>query len=300
MNVNENAKTTMYSGYKALLDKSSSIYSANIGFLDQKTLFDTTYADLIAKAGNVGINLTGFTDNKDIAKEQLAEQTSDLCGFAFIKLESLGLHDISEQLLINPTDYVRLTDSQAGITAKKMYKLMNDNQLLITDDYVTVAQLTALLAAITAFITSKGTTTQLHKTSPADTKAFKDAFEPVDNAIFGALTMGKAFRTSQPVFYADLVAVTKLPPIIPHHTPLEITVIDKSNKQSVITAKAETQLPKNIRTEIADSAGIIIFTTIRQGVQTITVSAPGYKSVTFQITILRGQDNAITIELEAA
>ena len=192
MNVNENAKTTMYSGFKTLMDKSTSIYSGNKGFSDQKTLFDTTYADLIAKAGNVGINLTGFTDNKDIAKEQLAEQTSDLCGFAFIKLESLGLHDIAEQLLINPTDFVRLTDSQAGITAKKMYNLMKDNQLLITDDYVSVAQLTALLATITAFITSKGTTTQLHKTSPADTKAFKDAFEPVDNAIFGALTMGKA------------------------------------------------------------------------------------------------------------
>lgn len=294
----QNAKTTMYSGYDALLKKDTTLYSSNVAFSEQKTLFDTAYTDLITKAGKVGINLTGFTDQKDVAKEQLALETSDLCGFAFIKLESLGLHDISAQLLIHPTDYTHLTDSQAGITAQKMQKLMSDNQTLITDDYVTVLQLTGLQSTITAYKKSKGTTTELHKTSPEDTKAFEDAFEPVDNAIFGSLTMGKAFRTSQPLFYKDLVAVTKLPPIIAHHTPLSITVINKLTKQAVINAKAESQLPKNIRTEIADSKGIIVFATIRQGMQTITVSAPGYKSVTFQINIHRGQDNAITIELE--
>ena len=111
--------------------------------------------------------------------------------------------------------------------------------------------------------------------------------------------MGKAFRTSQPLFYKDLIAVTKLPPIIVHHTPLVITVINKITKQAILNAKAETQLPKNIKTEVADSEGIIIFDTIRQGNQTITISAPGHNSVTIQINIHRGQNNTITIELEA-
>ena len=180
-----------------------------------------------------------------------------------------------------------------------MKKLISDNQTLITDAYVNIAQLTALQTTITQFTKSKGTTTQLHKTSPEDTKAFEDAFEPVDNAIFSSLTMGKAFRTSQPLFYKDLIAVTKLPSIIAHHTSLNITVINKITKQPVTNAKAETQLPKNIKSELADSEGIIIFNTIRQGNQTIMVSAPGCKSITFQINIHRGQDNAITIELEA-
>ncbi len=299
MNAIQNSKTTMYLGYDALMKKNATLYSSNIGFSEQKTLFDTVYLDLINKAGKVGINLTGFTDQKDIAKDQLALETSDLCGFAYIKLEALGLHDISAQLLINPTDFTHLTDSQAGITAQKMKKLMSDNQILITDDYVTIIQLTALQTTITQYTKSKGTTTQLHKTSPEDTKAFEDAFEPVDNAIFGSLTMGKAFRTAQPIFYKELIAVTKLPPILTHHTPLNITVINKITKQPIINAKADTQLPKNIKTVRANSEGITIFKTIRQGIQTISVSAPGYKSITFQINIHRGQDNAITIELEA-
>ena len=295
----QNAKSTTYLGLKSFLEKNSAVYIGKPAFLEQTTGFDTNYSDLITKAGKVGINLTGFTDQKDIDKEQLAQETSDLCGFAFIKLEALGLHDISAQLLINPTDYSHLTDSQAGITAQKMQKLMFDNQTLITDNYVSLLQLTALQTTITAFKKSKGTSTSLHKTSPEDTKAFKDAFEPVDNAVFGALTMGKSFRLSNPLFYAELVAVTKLPPIINRHTPLVITTINMSTKQPIINANAEVALRKNTKTEIADTKGIITFPTMNSGVQIITISAPGYKTITIHLNIIRGYDNAITIELEA-
>jgi len=302
MDAIDNSKSTMYIGFRSLTlkDTSIAIYGANKGFSAVHAKFLTAHDDLNAKAVAAGVNLTGFTTTKDDDKTTMAQQMAMLCGFAYVKLSDLGKTELVAQLFISPTDYAYIADAKAGVRAQAMHDLLLANLTLLTPDYVTVAQLTAVQSLITSFVDAKGNTTSLHAVSPVDTKAFHDAFKVVDNIIDSALLMGKAFMADNPDFYDELVKATKLPPIIHQHTILNITAKTKVGELLVTNATAEISIGKVIKKQTTNFDGIITFARIGCGLQTITISAPGFKTAQLKFHIQRSHENDIVVYLEAA
>jgi len=301
MDAIDNSKSTMYIGFRSLTlkDTSIAIYGTNKGFSAVHAKFLTAHDDLNAKALAAGVNLTGFTTTKDDDKTTLAQQMAMLCGFAYVKLSDLGKTELVAQLFISPTDYIAIADAKAGVRAQAMHDLLLANLTLLTPDYVTAAQLTAVQSLITSFVNAKGNTTSLHAVSPVDTKAFHDAFKVVDNIIDSALLMGKAFKDANPEFYDELVKITKLPPVIHRHTILNIKVISKIGGHPVPTAAAEIVIGKTDKKALANEAGLIEFPRIICGQQTATITAPGFKKELVEIYIQRSHENDIIVELEA-
>ena len=301
MDAFDSSKSTMYIGFRSLTlkDTSIAIYGANKGFSAVHAKFLTAHDDLNAKAVVAGVNLTGFTTTKDDGKITMAQQMAMLCGFAFVKLSDLGKTELVAQLFISPTDYAYIADAKAGVRAQAMHDLLFANLTLLTPDYVTAAQLTAVQELITSFVNAKGNTTSLHAVSPVDTKAYHDAFKVVDNIIDSALLMGKAFKAANPEFYDELVKITKLPPVIHRHTILNIKVIAKVGASPVPQASAEIKIGKIDKKASANEIGLIEFPRIMCGQQTATITAPGFKKELVEIYIQRSQENDIIVELEA-
>jgi len=292
----QTVKMTMYGGAIVLLDKNSDLYKDNKGFVKQKTKFYTKHNELLSRAGEAGIRLTGFTDLKGVAKQELADNSSMYCGFAYTILEELGLHDISAQLLINPSDYMQLTDSEIAVKAQSMHKLLSDQQTVITDDYLTVLQLTTMQATIDNFISTKGTTTSEHTAGPVATLAFENAFIPVDAAIASMLTMGKAFKITEPDFYNNLIAATTLPAGHIRHTYVSIALTAKTGGTPITNATgAIVKLNKSGK---ANEAGVIKMERVRHGTQVITITAPGFKPMSINAAIQSGRQNDLNVEME--
>lgn len=297
MNETNIVKMTMYGGLKVLLDKNADEYKTKKGFKDQTDNFETLYDLLLIKGGEAGVVKRGVTTLKDEAKAEMAELGSMFCGFAYTKLDELGMHDVTEQLMVNPTDFISLTDSEAGVKGQAMYQLMSDNQLKITDDYLTVLQLASFQASITNFNTTKGASTSGHTAGPVATKVFNDSFVLVDAAITSILRMGKIFKTTAPDFYNNLIAATTLPAAHVLHTNVGITVVAKATQKPISTAKGA--IDKLNKSGIANEAGVINLNRVRNGQQAITVIAPGFKPLSFNGAIQRGRQNDFNVEMES-
>ena len=297
MKESNNVKMTMYGGAIVFLDKNASIYAGKKGFINQKTNFYTQHNNMLKKAGEAGVILRGITSLKDEAKQVLADDCSMYCGFGFIKLDELGMHDVTEQLFTNASDYTHVSDSEAGVRAENMHKLLEANLTLITDDYLTALQLTEMQATIDNFIATKGTSTSEHTAGPVATKDFNDSFAPVDAAIASMLTMAKAFKKTEPDFYNELIAVTTVPTAHVLHTYAVITAIAKVSGAPIAVATGEiTKLNKSGK---ANALGVIKLERVRHGVQQIVVAAPGFKTVTINAAIQSGRQNDFKVEMEA-
>ena len=296
MKETQNVKMIMYDGTVVFLDKNAATYAGNKGFLNQKNNFYTQHDNMLSKAGEAGVILRGVTSMKDEAKSVLAEGCSMYCGFAFIKLNELGMHDITEKLLVNPSDYLHLSDMESGVVANNMHKILTANLADITVDYLTVLQLGDMRTMIDNFIVTKGSSTSEHTAGPVATLAFNESFKPVDEAIANVLTMGKSYKFTDPDFYNNLVAVTTLPGGHVRHTYVSLTLTNKATGLPIVDATG--RIIKLKKSGKANEAGVIKMERVRHGTQEITINATGFKPITMNAAIQSGRQNDFGVEME--
>ena len=219
---------------------------------------------------------------------------ASLSSSAQVKLDSLGKHSISVQLHDSETYYMGATDSEAGTSAQAAYDVMEANQTIITDEYVTEAELLILKALIATFITTKGSTEEVHKVSPVLTKKFKDDVSVVKNNIKNLIKLSKKYKYSHPEYHAALLQVTR-PDIYIRHTNIDLNISDSFTNAPI--EGAEASLSNNKKTGTSDINGIIELVEVNNGNPTLTVVAVGYHTYTAIIHVESGRTNTFNIKL---
>jgi hypothetical protein len=294
----EQAKMTMYAGTDTFLTDNVAVYTGNVAFETEKAKFDAAYVLVKKVAAKTGTDNSGFSEEKNLAKTEMAKQAAKLSGFAKVRFEDLGELDLAGQLHIGDSDYTHLSDSQSVTRAQATHDLLNANLAMLTPDYVTAANITALDTVIGDFESAQGSSDAVHQTEPEDTSAFKDSLPVIDKSLGNLKLLGRFYEDTASEFYNELLLVTQIPPVNVHHTNVNVKVTATEDGHPI--ANATGALSNSDKTGESDLNGVLHIEEVRSGDAVLTVSATGRKTLQQQIDIERGTDNNFNVGLEAA
>lgn len=295
----EQAKLTMYAAVDTYLKIPANvvIYSGDVPTVDEKANFDTVFSNCGQAVGKSGTVNTGFSQEKLTAQEKVAARIAVFAGRAHRRFEKLGKLTLAEQLYISVTDYMAPADADAALRIGNAIKLMNDNIADLTG-YVTAANISEVQALLDTFTGTVGSSEMVHQLEPVDTAAAKASFAPVDKSIKDLLNVTRIFiGTPDEDFYKGLVAVSEVPAVNIHHTTVHVLVRGRADNQPV--AGATGALSNTPKTAKSDLNGVLVISEVRSGPAIIlTVTAPGFKTVTIQLGIQRGKDNSFDVFMD--
>ena len=288
----EQAKITTLKGVQTFMGGNAAIYSGVPLIVTANANFNTAFADTLAKAAAADSDNKGYSEAKKIAKQNLAQTASALCGFAMLDWQT-SKPELAAQCLDAESDYTAVSDSECGTAAQNMYELLANNP--INPDNVSPADITNLLAVITTFNNTQGSSESVHATSPQLTVAFKAALAYSMKKTDDLKTAAKKVQLTQPEFYAQLLAVSKVSTVSIRHNHLHIIVRDKTTGNPLEGVVATFK--GSVKTAASDANGSIAFDTFRAGDTTVTLTKTGYINYIAQLHIGTGKDTIFNADM---
>ena len=265
---------------------------------------NTTYTKMVADtalavaAGTAAAaDNTGFSLDKLVAKEAVSILASDLCARSQVKLDSLGNHTISKALNSASTFYFSAADALAENRLQNVHDVMETNQVIITDDYVKVTQLTDLQTKITNYASLSGSSITVNNGSPVFTKKFKAALKVTNGDIGSIKKLVKEYRTSNPDFYNGVLKACKMPRVAVIHTTADIAITSAADNNPL--PKVAGTLSKSKELPISNSGGIMRYTPVSAGAAIATFALPGFITGVMNINIKQSKVNTFAIALVA-
>ncbi len=296
MDNREQAKMSRNSGLANFLSGNAAVYAADTAFTNLNKLFNTDNGIANASAVLAGVNNSGFSADKLVAKNDMGAFAATLCGNAQVQLDSLGQLSVSMSLNDAETYYTSVSDADAAAHAQSAHDIMNANLAAITDDYVTAGDLKQLQSFIDTFSNMQGSSEEVHAVSPTLTSAFKSNLKTVDKDVKNLLKLGKKYKTTNIAFYNGLNKVAQIPVINIHHTTLDITAADKVSGLPVVNAAITVSNTK--KTASTDAKGFCEIEILGAGNPSLNIAATGYAAYTSLIHIVAGKENSYTILLD--
>ena len=296
MNAREIAKITMHNGFGAFLDENGDIFAGFLPLVNKRTQLATAVNKENELAKTQSVESSGQFKSKNDQKKAMAENAAMLAGLALVAFKEKGKSLEASKLLVSTSDYLSASDSEAKILAEGAYDFMTAHLTDLSPDYVSADDLAELRVKISQFESSKGNTHSLQQTSPAATKAFKSSLKESDDIIDDIRLLARKYRSSNPVFYEQLIAVSSMPSVAVHHTTFSAKVNSKSD--GIPVSNATAALTSSNKKGNSDNTGFLTIEQVRSGVATLTIAAPGFKELAMQVNLDRGKDNYLNVELE--
>ena len=273
----------------------AAIYAANVAFSTSATKMQTDSAAAIIAGTNAAADNTGYSMDKEIAKDAASAIAAQLCASSKVKLDIMGNNAISKSLNGTITYYFAAKDAICTNRLMNVYNIMNTNLVLITADYLTSAQLANFLAKINNYSTTKGSSTLINNNSPVLTKTFNTAMKLTSSDVATIKQLAKFYKTTQPVFYDGIMKACKMGAVTVRHTPVVVTIRDAST--TGVLADVAGTLTKSKEIPVSNVAGIMTYATVSAGSTTATFAKTGYISDIRELNILRGKTNSFFVAL---
>lgn len=294
MNNREQAKITTLKGTLTFMNDNNSKWATVPLITSKFATFKTNLDDTEKKSALAGNDNAGFSEAKKKAKDLFADEAASLCGFAFLEWQTSNVQ-LAQQCLQAVTDYTSVSDSECGSIGLKMYNLLNDNILLISPDAVSPTDVADLLILLTKFNDTQGSSESVHSTSPVATANFKSALAVSMSDLNSLKSAGKKVRNTEPDFFKNLLAVTKISTVNVHHTHILINVKNKVNLKPLKNVIAT--FSNSGKTAQSDDIGNIIIDVFPGGTTTVTLTLPGFENYIATLQILSGKDNLFEIQM---
>ncbi len=273
----------------------AAIFTANVAFSTIATKMQADGDAAVVAGNNAAADNTGYSLDKVIAKEAASEMAAQLCASSKVKLDMLGNNSISKSLNGTVTYYFAAKVAICGNRLMNVYNIMNTNLTLITPDYLIAAQLTAFLAKINTYTTTKGSSSLINNNSPVLTKTYSTAMKLTSSDVVTIKELAKFYKKTQPVFYAGIMKACKMPAVTVRHTPVIITITDAHT--TGVLAGVDGTLTKSKELPISNVAGVMTYATVSAGNATATFAKAGYITGIKAVDILRGKTNTYSIAL---
>ncbi len=293
----EQAQMTMFAALKAELVASAAAFAGNQDYIDEVTLFNTNNGKNSDAATAAHADNSGFSADKLAAKKELTKMASNMSGKAYVKFTNLNKISLASQLHVEPTDYSTASDSQCAKLAQEAHKLMSDNIADLTPNTITAGMLTDLQGKIDTFTQKQGSSDTVHEVSPEMTRKFKDSFKPVMTNVDHLKLLTRDYESSNPKFYARLMASTVIPVINVHHTNVEVHATAKSTGKPV--EGIEFSLTRANKSDITDYKGNAEIEHVKSGEDVLTGKMNGNTVYTAHVKIKRGTLNHYDVVIDS-
>ena len=292
----DKAQLAANEGFKKYLvsDEFIAVTTGNTAITAKAVLFNTNSSNAVASAAAAYISNAGFSQEKLTAKETLSFTVAYMSGNAQVKLDEISKQSISMQLHDAETYYLKAADAECAAHAQASCDVMKTNQALITNDYVTMTEITDLQALIVNFLSIQGTSEEMHTVSPQLTKKFKDDLQLTKQNAKDIIKLSKRYKKTNSGYYNSLVDLAK-PKIAVQHTNVIIFVHNAITGVGINAAEASFSNSKKTGTSTSD--GMLNVDEISGGNPMLSVKATGYHPYLGMIHIASGKDNNFNIPL---
>ena len=291
----EQAKMKMLGGVCTCLTDNAEVYADDAPFqtIAAKTIADTNAVELASTAAYA--NNKGFSADKLIAKNEASTLGEQLCARAKVKLNIIGNQTLSQALNGTFSFYYKASDAVCASRLMNVYNVMDTNQALITNEYVTTAQLATFLGKINNYTLLTGNTTNAHTGSPALTKEFKTDLKEASADIEVIKQLAKPYEETNTLFFNALKGACKIPPITVRHTPVNFTLTNSITL--ALLPDVEGTLSKTKELGLSNALGIMPYTDVSAGAAIATFALPGFITGIQTVRIIRGATNTFAIAL---
>lgn len=279
------------------LNSNTAAFTGDVALVALATKTHSDYALTVIAASAAEADNTGYSLEKVQSKNNACVMTSDLCARSQVKLDLEGNIIVSKSLNSTVSYYSDSTDVIAASRMQNAHDVMSEHILLISPDYVTVAQLATLQTKITTFKDLSGTTTSVNTTNTVKTKALKKAVKVGAANVLNIKKLAKKYQLTNPTFYDGLKKVCKIPAVTVRHTPVNIAVTEAAT--GLPLANVTATLSKTTELGVSTDAGIIHFTNVSAGTAIATCMLEGYITGIKNVKIKRGKTNDFTFALES-
>jgi len=295
MNNREQAQIKMLGGVCVCLSDNAAVYADDAPFqtIATKTIADTNAVVLASTAAEA--NNKGFSADKLIAKNEACTLGEQLCARAQVKLNIIGNQTLSQALNGTFSFYYGVSDAVCASRLMSVYNVMNTNQLIITTEYVTTAQLATFLGKINNYTSLTGTTTNAHTGSPALTTEFKNELKEASADIEVIKQLAKPYEETNTLFFNALMGACKIPPITVRHTFANFTLTNSITLALLPDVKGTLSKTKELG--LSNSLGIMPYTDVSAGLAMATFALPGFITGIKSVRIIRGATNTFAIAL---
>ena len=273
----------------------AAIYADNVAFSTIATKMQTDSDAAVVAGDNAVADNTGYSLDKEIAKDGASQVAAQLCASSKVKLDLLGNNAISNLLHGAATYYSIAKDAICGNRLMNVYNAMSTNLATITPDYLTAAQLATLLSKINTYTSTKGSSILINNNSPVLTKKYATAIKLTSADVAIIKELAKFYKKTQPHFYAGLMKACKMPAVTVRHTPVVVTITDASTT-GVLAGVAGT-LTKSKELPVSNVAGVMTYATVLSGSATATFAKTGFITAIRTLNILRGKSNSYSVAL---
>ena len=273
----------------------AAIYAANVGFSTISTKMQADSAAAVIAGTNAAADNTGYSIDKEIAKDAASQMAAQLCASSIVQLTILGNNALAKSLNGAATYYYTAKDAICTVRLMSVYNTMDTNLALITPAYLTATQLAAFLTLINTYTTTKGSSTLRNNNSPVFTKTFNTAMKLTSTDVATIKEMAKFYKTTQPVFYNGIMKACKMGPVAVRHTPAVINVTN-SIDGSVVSG-AESTLTKSKEVLFSNIDGVIKYLKVSAGSGTGTIAKVGFITQILPMDIVRGVTNTFNVAL---
>jgi hypothetical protein len=278
-----------------LVPANATIYTANVAFSTIATKMQTDSDAAVVAGNDAAANNSGYSLDKDIAKEAASQVAAQTCASSKVKLDLLGNNAISNSLHGAATYYSTAKDAICGNRLMNAYNVMHTNLAMITTDYLTTAQLATLLTKINTYTDTKGSSSLVNNNSPVLTSTYATAIKLTSKDVATIKELAKFYKTTHPLFYNGIMKACKMPGVTVRHTPVIITITDASTT-GVLAGVAGT-LTKSKEIPVSNVAGLMTYATVLSGSATATLTKTGFITDIRTLNIVRGKSNSYSVAL---
>jgi len=290
-----NLKLTRNDTVYEFMEKNDASYLGKKAILNAYGIFKNDRLAAKESAVAAGIDNSGFSEEKLIAKKDMCFFGTCLVSSAHVILNATGNSAISNQMEESESYYLRAADSESAVLLQGVHALINKNLALITVDYVTPAELLELQAYIDTFTSIKGSSESVHKVSPLLTNRSNSDIKKSTEDINDLRRLIRKLKRTDSEFYNGFNAVAKTDSVAVHHTNLNLELLDEAG----LPAAGVTAILSNTKkTGMSDAMGKIPINEVHNGKANITLASPDFKPYSTEINILVGKTNVMKISLE--
>ena len=292
----QQADINMFNSLKAALASFSDIYDDDEAFKAAVTKFLAAHSANATAAANAHPDNSGYSKVKKTAKTKLSKTVANLCGRAFVTLKDQDEIEISDQMLVNPSNYSKESDSECARLAQAMHDIMGTYIGLLTG-YVTAAKLTALQAEIDEFNGLQGTSEMVHEVSPMLTQKFVESFIPVKSRVEDIKLLLRDYETTNDEFFTAITAAMVVPAVAIRHTYVAITAIGKDSGrmlENIVFTLTEAK-----KSATTDWEGKALIEEVKSGKDVLTGVFNDKVVYTSHIVIVKAMTNNFHLKIDA-
>ncbi len=300
MTSKEGSKLNMFRTAIQLCDNNAVIIAANPAFLRSLNALKANNNSLTATLTAESQVISGITEDKTVAKNNLVQQATDVAGIVYAYAAGSNNNTLAKQVDYSASDFRKIKDEKLAPTLQNIHDIANANVAALADFGVTPAMLTAFQTAISDYSSSVPGPRTARSVKSTYTSNIKQLLKEGDNIL--KTQMDKllvTFKATNPDFVTSYKNAQKIIDASSTGTQLKVTVTDSAGKGPL----------KNIRVEVigvttaaatTTATGIAIFRPLNNGNYVVNANAPGYKTSTAEIEVKQGKINKASLVLIAA